>query len=215
MAPVIINLLSNDSDVDGDTLTVSNIGALKLSSDNSDATATGTVSETAGVITFTPAKGAFDALRAGESVDLKFDYTITDGALTSTNTVTITVSGTNDVPVATSGISVSGNEDTVISGTALASDADNTAEELAFSLAAGGAPENGSVVIQQDGSFVYTPNANFFGSDKFTYRVQDTDGAFDTETIAISVASVNDAPTAVADKGAASRRANNYPACVG
>ena len=204
MAPVIIDLLSNDLDVDRDTLTVSSIGTLKLSSDNSDATATGTINETAGVITYQPVKGAFDALRAGESVDLKFDYTITDGALNSTNTVTITVSGTNDVPVATSGISVSGNEDTVISGTALASDADNTAAELAFSLAAGGAPENGSVVIQQNGSFVYTPNANFYGSDKFTYRVQDSDGAFDTETIAISVASVNDVPTAVTDKGAAS-----------
>ena len=204
MAPVIINLLSNDIDVDADTLTVSNIGDLKLSSDNSDASATGTISETGGVVTFKPAKGAFDALRAGQSVDLKFDYTVTDGVLTSSNTVTITVSGTNDVPVAKSGISVSGNEDTEISGTALASDADNTVAELMFSLAAGGAPENGSVVIQQNGSFIYTPNSNFYGSDKFTYRVQDSDGAFDTETIAISVASVNDVPTAVADKGAAS-----------
>ena len=49
-----------------------------------------------------------------------------------------------------------------------------------------------------DGTFTYTPNANFNGTDSFTYRV--TDGATsDTATVTITVAAVNDAPTAAND----------------
>src|SRR5256885_2323275 len=58
---------------------------------------------------------------------------------------------------------------------------------------------NGSLTFNADGSFVYTPNANFNGSDSFTYQAND--GAADSNivTVTITVNPVNDAPTGAAD----------------
>ncbi len=57
----------------------------------------------------------------------------------------------------------------------------------------------GSVVYNDNGTFTYTPAANFNGTDSFSYTVQDKDGNTTTGTISIGVNSVNDAPTAVND----------------
>ena len=53
---------------------------------------------------------------------------------------------------------------------------------------------NGTLTLNGDGTFVYTPNANFFGTDTFTYRAND--GALDSNiaTVTITVNPVNDAP---------------------
>jgi len=68
-------------------------------------------------------------------------------------------------------------------------------------------PKNGSVVVNVDGTITYTPKANYEGQDSFEYAVNDT-GLSDHSgiklisnpaTVTISVSSVNDAPTAVAD----------------
>ncbi len=75
-------LLGNDSDVDGDTLSVASVqGATN-----------GAVSKTATDVTFTPATDFVGAT--------SFQYTVTDGKATATATVTVTVGGTNDPPVA-------------------------------------------------------------------------------------------------------------------
>ena len=52
----------------------------------------------------------------------------------------------------------------------------------------------GNVVLNPNGSFVYTPNANANGSDAFSYRVNDGTSWSNTVTASISIASVNDAP---------------------
>ncbi len=66
-------------------------------------------------------------------------------------------------------------------------------------------PANGTLVLNADGSFVYTPNANFAGQDTFTYSM-DTDfffrtqsGMTDTATVTIEVISTGEIPVAVAD----------------
>ena len=56
-------------------------------------------------------------------------------------------------------------------------------------------PSNGSLSFASDGSFTYTPDADFFGTDSFTYTITDADGATDTATVTITINSVNDAPT--------------------
>ena len=61
-------------------------------------------------------------------------------------------------------------------------------------------PENGEILISNNGSFEYTPDANFNGEDFFTYRVFDPDSSASVlGTVNIAVNSINDAPTASSD----------------
>ncbi len=57
-------------------------------------------------------------------------------------------------------------------------------------------PLNGVLAMNADGSFKYTPNSNYSGSDSFTYRVSDSNGNFDTATVSLQIAAANDVPVA-------------------
>jgi VCBS repeat-containing protein len=76
----------------------------------------------------------------------------------------------------------------------LANDGDPDGDAL--TAAVGSGPSHGTLTLSANGSFTYTPAANFHGSDSFTYRASDGDLASDAATVAITVTSVNDAPTA-------------------
>ena len=71
-------------------------------------------------------------------------------------------------------------------------------ESAALSIDSFSQPVNGTLAFA-GGVYTYTPAANFFGDDSFTYTVLDADGATDTATVTITVASVNDAPNAADD----------------
>ena len=136
--------------------------------------------------------------------DLTFTYTINDtsgAGANSTATVTVRVTNTNDAPVAVND-SYSTNEDTLLSVDApgvLANDTDIDPSDTRTALLVSN-PSNGSVTLDPNGSFIYTPNANFNGNDSFTYRAVDAAGLqSNIATVAIVVNPVNDAPTAVAD----------------
>jgi VCBS repeat-containing protein len=94
-------------------------------------------------------------------------------------------------------LTVSTNEDTALSGQFEATDADGDA--VTFSM--GQAPQNGQLVIEEDGSWTYTPNADYNGSDSFTVIVSDGQGGTDTITINVDVTPVNDTPTLVDENG--------------
>jgi VCBS repeat-containing protein len=87
-----------------------------------------------------------------------------------------------------------GTEDTVLTAQIVASDPGDT---LTFASAA--APASGALTVSAAGSFTYTPNENFNGSDSFTARVTDSSGQSATATITLMLAAVNDAPLAVND----------------
>ncbi|MGB4679040.1 Ig-like domain-containing protein, partial [Methanothrix sp.] len=57
-------------------------------------------------------------------------------------------------------------------------------------------PEHGTVVLNQDGSFTYTPEEGYCGEDEFTYILKDVDGDYDTATVTINIECVNDIPVA-------------------
>jgi len=57
-------------------------------------------------------------------------------------------------------------------------------------------PSNGTVVLNSDGRFTYTPNANFNGTDTFTYKANDGLSFSNVATVTVNVTAVNDAPTA-------------------
>jgi hypothetical protein len=79
-------------------------------------------------------------------------------------TISVTVSAMNDAPI-TSGATVAGQEDGSIAGQVIGSDVDG--DTLSYAL--DGAPANGAVTMNPDGSFSYVPAANFNGTDSFTY----------------------------------------------
>ena len=70
----------------------------------------------------------------------------------------------------------------------------------AVSAVIGALPTHGTLDFTSSGTFTYTPDANYFGPDSFTYRAVDAAGAFSNfGTVALTINSVNDAPVAVAD----------------
>ena len=75
----------------------------------------------------------------------------------------------------------------------LANDRDDDHDSLAATLVA--EPSNGTVTLERaDGSFAYTPAADFNGMDSFTYAVSDAHGGTDTAIVSIDVTPVNDPP---------------------
>src|SRR5690606_26192836 len=85
-------------------------------------------------------------------------------------------------------------EDSRLQGRVTAQDPDGDA--LAYALGSG--PDNGSVVVNRDGTYTYTPDPDFHGTDSFTVTVTDGRGGTSTATITVTVTPVNDAPTATA-----------------
>lgn len=176
-------VLSNDTDIDLDILTawlVADVahGTLALSADGS--------------FTYTP-----DLNFNGED---SFTYKAFDGTLYSNVvTVTITVTPANDAPVLAEIGAQSGNEDTLITFTASASDVDLPAQVLSFSLT--GTVPTGTIIDALTGVFTWTPT----DPGVYTFNVQVCDDASvalcDTEEITITVLAVivNTAPVAVAD----------------
>src|SRR4029450_11802923 len=129
-----------------------------------------------------------------------FTYTATDGTASSnTAAVTITVTSMNDAPVAAND-SYSTAEDTPLTVTApgvLTNDTDADGDGLSVTaLSPLTGPSNGSLTLNADGSLSYTPNANFHGTDSFTYTATDGTASSNTAAVTITVTSVNDAPVA-------------------
>ena len=118
-----------------------------------------------------------------------FSFAVSDGTASDTAAVSVTVSCVNDAPVANDS-SVTTAEDTPLPGTVTSSDVDGPA--AIYAVASG--PSNGTVTVNPDGSYVYTPNANYFGPDSFTFTVNDGSDGTDTGAVSINVTAVNDVP---------------------
>jgi VCBS repeat-containing protein len=119
-----------------------------------------------------------------------FGFKANDGALDSNvATVRLTVHPVNDAPVATNG-AVNGNEDTVITGALPANDIDSAS----LSYRAVSQPAHGSVTVHTDGTFSYTPEADFNGTDSFGFKANDGTLDSNAATESLTVGAVNDAP---------------------
>ncbi|WGS59379.1 Ig-like domain-containing protein [Vibrio lentus] len=120
--------------------------------------------------------------------DDSFTVEVSDGqGGIDTITVNIGVTPINDSPVGED-VSVITDEDTPVSGSLTATDADTDNDQLTFSK--GTEPENGSVVVDENGNWTYTPDENYNGSDSFTVVVDDGQGGTDTITVDVGVSSV-------------------------
>ncbi|MEQ8790122.1 MAG: Ig-like domain-containing protein [Pirellulaceae bacterium] len=177
---------SNDTDAQGHSLMVRLIdgpqfGTLSLAPDGS--------------FVYTPDQGYFGAD--------SFTYQSSDGELDS-NTATVNFTVTlpaNHAPVAVNNAYVSTGISLTVSATngVLANDIDDDENDTLTAQLVDG-PQHGVLTLNADGSFTYTPENGFSGTDSFTYRAND--GQVDSEiaTVTISVtAAPNVPPTAVSD----------------
>jgi len=146
----------------------------------------------AGTLRFAPAPDAFGT--ATVSVVLRDNGGTGNGGsdASAVQTFTITVAPLNDRPVAI-GATFGIDEDNVLSGSLTGFDVDGDA--LTFSPFGPG-PLNGALTLEPDGSFTYTPNADFFGADTFGFRVSDGIISSVPAVVTVNVAPVNDAPVA-------------------
>ncbi len=109
----------------------------------------------------------------------------------------MTAAPPNNLPVANNDAFAT-NEDTVLNGTTvLVNDSDADAQALTAQLVTG--PAHGSLTLNANGTFTYTPFANYNGTDSFTYKDSDGIGTGNTATVNLTINPVNDAPVAGAD----------------
>ena len=141
----------------------------------------------AGFLVFDP-DGTFTLTPAtGFTGTTSFVFRATDGTLTSAPaTATVAVVSDNAPPVATD-TAVTTDEDTPVDVDLPATDPDGDTLTITHTQ-----PAHGSF----DGT-TYTPAANYFGADSFTYTATDPDGAADSGLVTIAIASVNDLPVVV------------------
>ncbi|PKQ62751.1 hypothetical protein BZG02_11115 [Labilibaculum filiforme] len=126
-----------------------------------------------------------------------FTYTIEDAdGDQDTATVSITVNPVNDTPIAVNDTNTV-DEDTPVSANVL--DNDTNLGDGPVTVVSNTDPANGTVVVNADGTYTYTPDEGFFGTDTFEYTLEDADGEQSTATITITVNSVNDVPLGVDD----------------
>ena len=181
---VSIDVLSNDSDLDGDALTITAVDGQAIAEGTSVSVNNGTVTLTNGQLVFTP-----DANYNGPA---NFSYTISDGVASSTASITGTVAAVNDAPVAVDD-SLVASEDTAVTYSAtdlLGNDSDVDGDTLTIASVTSGT--GGTAVLNADGTVTFTPNANFNGVADFSYTVTDGTLISNTATVTVNVAAVND-----------------------
>jgi len=171
-----IFVLSNDTDIEGDPLTITSVIQ----------PANGIVINSGTSLIYSPNPNFFGSD--------SFSYT-NDVAETVPATVTITITPVDDAPILGSD-SYSTQEDNDITLTVLTNDIEVDGETLTITQVTN--PGFGTV-IQQGSTLVYTPAANYSGIDSFTYTAEDTSGNQATATITVNISSQNDAPQASND----------------
>ena len=147
-----------------------------------------------GTFTYTPS--------ANSNGSDSFTYEAINGSFTSAPaTVSIQIAPVNDPPVA-SDLNLTTDEDTVLDGTLSATDVDSTTLTYHFLTL----PKHGTVSQRissnwflYHGTFSYTPNSNFNGTDSFTYSVSDGQSDSNTATVTIVVNPVDDPPVSSQD----------------
>lgn len=175
----VLDVLANDTTAPdtGETLQVTAVGTPSSGG-------TVTIGTAGANLRYTPASGFIGTET--------FTYTISDGELTSTATVTVNVGGPtvgND--------SFTLLEDSPLAEYDVLANDSAAAQDLTLSIQSVGSSPNGTASVTSNETRIsYRPNSNFFGTDQVTYTVVDSNGATGTGTITFTVTGVNDPPPA-------------------
>jgi VCBS repeat-containing protein len=196
-----------DSDADNDALNISVVNGINIATGGTSIG--GVYGEliiaTDGSYTYNlnNLAASVQGLAASATVTESFTYTLVDadGAFDDA-VLMITVTGINDAPIAVDDVSYSTAEDMILTipagvNSLLANDSDVDNDTLTINSTPVSLPNNGTIIVNEDGSFSYVPNTNFNGIDTFVYEVNDGEGGTATATVSIEVVANNDAPEIV------------------
>ena len=173
--PVTIAVLTNDSDPDGDTLTVAGV--------SEPAHGTAVLTET-GAVRYTPEPN-FNGTDG-------FTYVVGDGSgLTAQAAVDVTVRPVNDPPEAVDDAAETA-EDTPVNIAVLDNDSDPDGDPL--TVAEVSAPAHGTAVLTEAGTVQYAPEPDYHGPDRFTYVVSSGSGLTARAAVEVTVLPANDPP---------------------
>lgn len=181
-APYTFDPRTNDSDPDGNALTITNV--------SNGVHGTATIGGAGTSLTYTATKGRV----AGDAIT----YAISDGnGMSASATVTLTIA--NAAPVAVNdAITVTENQSPGLIFDPRTNDSDPGQDPFTITAKTNGA--KGTVTIGTGGtSLTYKPTATLFGADSFTYTITDDEGGAATATVNVTITSTNQAPVAVAD----------------
>ena len=133
---------------------------------------------------------------ANQSGTTVITVTVSDGAASMQESFTLTVLAVNDAPVAASD-TYSTTEDTplTIAATGVLTN-DSDIEATPLTAQRDSSPSHGTLTLNSNGAFTYTPSANYCGQDSFSYHANDGSLSSNTVTVGLSVACANDAPIA-------------------
>jgi VCBS repeat-containing protein len=201
------SVLDNDFDWEGDAMSVTSgtfngvYGTLTINAD--------------GTYTYTP-YASTQSLAEGASVQDSFNYTVSDGSLTDTGTLTITIGGINDAPVAVADTAATAENDSVtIDVVANDDDVDNGAVLTVIAASAPAGQGSAAIVGNQ---VEFDPGTDFdylaVGESVdvvLDYTIEDEHNAQDSSTVTVTVNGTNDAPTIDAGNTDASGEANELP----
>ena len=174
LSPVLIDVLSNDSDQEGQTLTVTQV----TGDDN------GTAMIVGNQISYI-ANADFSGIET-------LTYTLSDSVgATNIAEVSITVNGINDAPVALDTQTATISEDSLLTVSPNASDVDLDILTLTVDNVS-----NGTATVDVNGDIVFTPTVDFNGEAIISYTASD-DSVSDTGIITVTVTAENDAPSSI------------------
>ena len=131
---------------------------------------------------------------------ISIPYVISDSnAATATANELITLTPVNDAPIVDNDVNTTTEDNSTVGGDLTdAGDSDPDGTPLVVTTTPVSGPSNGSIVINADGTYVYTPNLNFNGVDVITVEVCDSGTPLPkrcvNQTLTITVTPVNDAP---------------------
>ncbi|MCK5894368.1 MAG: type I secretion C-terminal target domain-containing protein [Endozoicomonadaceae bacterium] len=179
---LMINVLGNDSDAEGDSLEITNVGTVQDSN--------GKIIGTANVITVDGVEQIEivpnGTLAIGESVDVVLSYEVSDSYSTSNGVANFSIEGTNAAPTLRLDSTASVDEDGNTSINFEANDIDGTVTTSASA-------EHGTVTVNSNGTISYSPDENYSGDDTITVTATDNNGATHIQTSTVNVAAVADA----------------------
>ena len=193
-AVVLSSVQSNDTDADGTVV----VGTIDLDPTQpgqqttfTNAQGTWVVNTTTGNVTFTPASN-FNGTAT-------IQYTITDnaGATSNSANLTVTVNPVNDGPVVDNETHTINEEGTATGDLTNSGDSDLDGNLVVTTTPVDG-PNNGTIVINPDGTYTYTPSTNFNGADTIVVQICDDGTPLPAlcvnDTIFITVNPINDGP---------------------
>ena len=172
---LVIDPLINANDIDGDTLSVTNL------------------TSSSGTVTLNPDGSVSFEPEADFTGPVTITYDVDDGNGGSVPvTIVVNVTPVNDAPVAVDDVATT-DEDQPVTINVLANDTDAENDSLSVTSASS---SDGTVTVGPLGNLVFTPNADFNGPATITYAITDGNGGNDTATVLVNVVPVNDPPTA-------------------